>query len=115
MNERLLLLAAVLVGALCFFLHSLWKEKRKNALPTIRIQAEITHIRLDNRSHNGPYGRTNLIGHHVTFRTAEGELLELTAPESVGHLSIGTCGILTYQGTKCERFDVETSKNSETL
>ena len=107
MNERLILTILLVVGAVIFLIAAFLKEKRKNARPVIRIRAEITNVRLDSRSVNGAYGRTNLIGHYVTFRTAEGELLELSAPEDVGHCPIGTVGILTYQGNKCERFDAE--------
>lgn len=98
---RLIVLAAIVAVVLIV---AFLKENRKQAQPTVQIRAEITNVRLDNRSVNGAYGRTNLIGHYVTFRTAEGELLELSAPEDVGYLPIGTAGTLTYQGNKCERF-----------
>ena len=104
MNDRLSLLLVLAAVAAAFLLFAFLKENRKQAQPTVQIRAEITNVRLDNRSVNGAYGRTNLIGHYVTFRTAEGELLELSAPEDVGYLSVGTAGTLTYQGNKCESF-----------
>lgn len=107
MNDKIIRLLVIAAGVLVFLLVAFLKERRKNRQPTIQIRAEITAIRLDNLAVRGAYGATNRIGHYVTFHTAEGELLELSAPEDVGHLPIGTTGTLTYQGSKCERFDPE--------
>lgn len=71
--ERWMFAAAAVLIAAVMIVRSWLRERRQNRLPTIRIRAEITGIRLENRTVNGAYGRTNLIGHHVTFRTAEGE------------------------------------------
>lgn len=110
MNERWILVIIPAVSFAFVFLRSWLKERNKNRQPIIQIKAEITDIRLQSRTVNGAYGRTNLIGHYVTFRTADGELLELSAPADVGHQFIGTAGILTYQGSKCERFDADKSE-----
>lgn len=110
MNEKMIPLLVIAVCLLAFVLFSFLKERRRNRQPTIQIRAEITNIRLENRAVRGAYGATNRIGHYVTFRTAEGDLLELSAPENVGHMSVGTAGILTFQGEKCERFDPDESE-----
>lgn len=107
MNDKIMRLLVIAAGVLVFLLVAFLKERRKNRQPTIQIRAEITAIRLENRAVRGAYGATNRIGHYVTFRTAQGELMELSAPEDVGYLPVGTTGVLTYQGTKCERFDAE--------
>lgn len=105
MDDRLILVIVPVAIFAWVVLRSWQQERRKNRQPTISIRAVIAAVRLESKTVNGAYGRTNLIGHHVTFRTAEGALLELTAPENVGHLPVGTTGVLTYQGSKCERFD----------
>lgn len=105
MDGKLIIAALAVAGMAGFVLVSLAKERRQNCLPTVQIRATILSVRREAVSTRGPYGMRNIICHHVTFRTAEGEILELTAPEDTGRLPVGTSGLLTYQGGKCERFD----------
>lgn len=106
MDKRLIPIL-VIVAAIGLFLLVAWlKERRKNAQPTIQIKAELISIRLESCTVTGALHARNNIGHYVTFRTAEGELIELSASPEVGHMEAGTTGTLTYQGTKCERFEI---------
>lgn len=82
-----------------------WKNRRQ---PTITIRATV--IEGKDTFDNLDYGvRDGGHAHYVTFRTAEGLEVTLSVPrETYWAAEPGVTGILTYQGSKCERFDPDT-------
>jgi len=82
-----------------------WKNRRQ---PTITIRATVVEGK-DTFDNLGYGVRDGGHAHYVTFHTAEG--LEVTlsvSRETYWIAKPGVTGILTYQGTKCERFDPDT-------
>lgn len=82
-----------------------YKNRRQ---PTITIPATIVgkEQNLDNVIYSGSAARFSGTVHYLTFKTKDGLLVTLTVPrDDYYNLKEGTTGTLTYQGTKCERFD----------
>lgn len=78
--------------------------------PTVTVRATVIgrDKNLNNIVYSGFYTRDSGDVCFLCFRTEEGEALTLTVPKDT-YLRIpdGAVGTLTYQGTKCERFDAD--------
>ena len=104
MNGRLVLLLIFVAVCVAGGLLALLKDKLNAMEPVIEIEAEVLSKRAVAQSHRGAYGSTN--GHYyiVTFRTENGEVVELRTPEGSGIYEENSEGILIYQADKCEKF-----------
>ena len=103
-QQRLGLIILLAAGFTLFALASWWKERRRNRLPVIEVEATVLSKRVVTQTHRSTYGRVNGHYYYVTFRCANGDVLELPAPEGAGGFPEGERGILTYQGKKMEKF-----------
>lgn len=103
-QQRLLVVIALMVFFCLFALGSWLKERRKNRLPVLEIEATVLSKRVVSQTHRSTYGSVNGHYYYVTFRCANGAVLELPAPEGSGTFSEGQSGILIYQGKKMEKF-----------
>lgn len=104
-NQQRLIFIALLAVAFGLFALTAWlNEQNKNRLPVLEIEATVLSKRAVSRSHRGAFGSVN--GHYyiVTFRCANGDVLELPAPEGSGAFPEGQTGLLTHQGQKMEKF-----------
>lgn len=82
-----------------------WENRQQ---PTITIPATVVGKteNMDNVIYAGSAARFGGGVHFLIFRTKDGLEVTLTVPrDDYYNLKEGTTGILTYQGTKCERFD----------
>lgn len=81
-----------------------WKNRQQ---PTITIPATVVGKteNMDNVIYAGSAARFSGAVHFLVFRTEDGLEVTLTVPrDDYYNLKEGTTGILTYQGTKCEKF-----------
>ena len=83
-----------------------WKNRRQ---PTITTSATVIGREKngDNVIYSSYYTRDGGDVCMVIFRTENGQEVKLTVPRQLYHTLVdGSTGTLTYQGTKCERFEV---------
>ena len=113
MLTLILRIAAVLV-ALWYFYDVILRPNIRGAKnrrqPTITTRATVVgrDKNLDNVIYSGFYTRDGGDVHFLRFRTEGGDLVNLTVPRILYNTTPdGTTGTLTYQGTKCERFDAD--------
>ena len=104
MNERLVMLLILVAVCVAGALLAMLKDKLKSMDPVIEIEAEVLSKRAVAASHRGAYGVTNGHYYYVTFRTADGAVVELRTAEGSGTYDEGSKGMLTYQDDKCEQF-----------
>lgn len=84
-----------------------WCNRRQ---PTITTRATVVGRDKDlgNVVYSSFYNRDGGDVHFLIFRTENGEQVTLTVPRILYSTTPdGTNGTLTYQGTKCERFDAD--------
>lgn len=105
MNDRIKILIVLAIAGSIFLLVEFLKQRRKDRQPTIRIRATIRSKAVVSTTTKGVYGPMNVRSYIVTFDLADGSRAELTAPDTIGQYPDGTSGTITFQGTKCERFD----------
>lgn len=82
-----------------------WENRQQ---PTITIQATVVGKteNMDNVIYAGSAARFGGGIHCLIFQTADNQQVTLTVPrDDYYNIKAGTTGTLTYQGTKCERFD----------
>jgi len=103
-QQRLLFIAALAAVFGLFALISWLRERRRNRLPVMEIEATVLSKRVVTQTHRSTYGRVNGHYYYVTFRCANGDVLEFSAPEGAGAFLEGETGILLYQGEKMEKF-----------
>lgn len=104
-NQQRLLVVVLLVLVVALFMLVSWlKERRKNRIPTIEIQATVLSKRVVSQSHRSTYGSVNGLYYYVTFYLADGTVVELSTPEGSGRYDEGTTGVLLYQGQRCYKF-----------
>ena len=104
MNERLVMLLIFVAVCAIGALFAILKDKLKSMDPIIEIEAEVLSKRAVAASHRGAYGLANGHYYYVTFRTADGSVVELRTSEGSGTYDEGSRGMLTYQDEKCEQF-----------
>ena len=79
---------------------------RNENSPVLTVSATIADMRrkIHHHHNNGHHHLSH--SYHVTFRTQEGEALELRVNRRAYHeLTVGKCGMLTHQGTRYLGFD----------
>lgn len=84
-----------------------WRNRRQ---PVITTRATVVGRakNLDNMVYVCFYSRDGGDVHLLVFRAEDGSEVTLTVPRiHYNTIPDGTVGTLTYQGTKCERFDAE--------
>lgn len=86
-------------------------RNRRQPIVTIRATVVGREKNMDNVVYSGYYNRDGGDVHLLIFRTEEGQQVTLTVPRMLYNTTPdGTTGVLTYQGTKCERFDADKSE-----
>ena len=81
-------------------------KNRRQPIVTTRATVVGRDKNLDNMVYSSFYTRDGGDVHFLIFRTEGGEQVTLTVPQNLYYNAPdGTTGILTYQGSKCERFD----------
>lgn len=108
MNDKIKVLIAVVIFAAVFLLLEWLKQKKKDRLPTIAIQATIQSKTVHAQSVKGLYGATNLRYCRILFLLSDGSSIELNTPEELYKYPDGTRGRLVFQGEKFEHFDPDT-------
>lgn len=106
-----ILIALIIILGGYYYLMPHWRGYKNRKQPTITIRATVIAQKknLDNMIYSSFDTRDSGDVHYVTFRTADGQDVMLTASrETYWKADIGVTGTLTYQGTKCERFDPDT-------
>ncbi len=103
-----ILVPAAIIVNVYFYAMPTIRGIRNRHQPTITIPATV--ISKDNSKGNALYSgaaaRFDGTFYCLTFKTKDGLLVTLTVPRNdYYNLKEGTTGTLTYQGTKCERFD----------
>jgi len=99
--------AAILINGYYLLIPTI-RGVRNRRQPTITTRAEVlgNDANLDNIIYSGQYTRDGGVVRTVSFRTAEGQDVTLTVSREIHWAAEpGVTGTLTYQGTKCERFD----------
>ena len=104
MNDKFYLLLIFAVVCVLGGLFAFLKDKVNSWNPVIEIEAEVLSKRAVATSHRGAYGSVNGHYYYVTFRTADGSVVELRTAEGSGLYEEGSKGILIYQEEKCEKF-----------
>lgn len=105
-SEYIIAITALLVF-LCIYLppnYRGWKNRRQ---PTITIRATVVgkDENHNNVIYSNYYTRDGGRVYMLTFDTEDHQRVSLTVPRDTYWLTeIGTAGVLTYQGTKCEKF-----------
>ena len=103
-QTRLIFLIFLGIAAALFLLFAFLKQKLNDSEPIFETKAEVLSKKVVTQSHRSTYGRVNGHYYYVTFRCANGDVLELPAPEGSGAFPEGQTGILTWQGKKMEQF-----------
>ncbi len=96
---------------LMFFIPPNVRSYRNRRQPTITIRATVVgkEENMDNVIFSGAYARQGGGVFLLVFDTAEGNRVTLTVPrDDYYNTQPGTKGLLTYQGTKCEKFAPDT-------
>lgn len=84
-----------------------WRGYRNRKQPTVTVRATVVGKAegADYAIYAGSAARFSGQVYCIVFRTAEGLEVTLTVPrDDYYNFREGTAGILTYQGTKCEKF-----------
>ena len=103
-QTRLIFLIFLGIAAALFLLFAFLKQKLNDSEPIFETKAEVLSKKVVTQSHRSTYGRVNGHYYYVTFRCANGDVLELPAPEGSGAIPEGQTGILTWQGKKMDQF-----------
>lgn len=104
----LILLPVAIIIKLYYFIMPTVRGVRNRRQPVITTLAEVigNDTNSDNVIYSSNYTRDGGTVRYVTFRTADGKDVTLTVSREIYWAAEpGVTGTLTYQGTKCERFD----------
>ena len=113
MNTDILAYAVYIILGLgvCIWIYHLilpsWRGYQNRKQPTITIRATVAGKAEDfsYTIHSNFYSRTDGKMYMLVFHTAEGQQVICSVPrDDYYNFKPGTNGILTYQGSKCEKF-----------
>lgn len=104
MNDRIPLLFGATVFTCIFLLYHWLKEQKKNSQPVYEYQAKIHSKTVVPHTVRTLTGVRNIFDYLIQFEIGSGNLIELSAPESMGKYPDGTTGTLTFQGEKFLKF-----------
>lgn len=104
MNDSLPLLIGAVIFTCIFLLYHWLKEQKKNRQPVYEHRARIYSKTVVPHTVRTLTGVRNIFDYQIQFEIGTGNLIELSAPESMGKHPDGTTGILTFQGDKFLKF-----------